>query len=148
MVALSYQIEPDDQAAFPFPRGPFRMNVITGHDRLLPALEKAIMGRQAGDTITVDVPPDELFGEVEQDRVRRLSLDQVVDPQMLKPGSIHHIMDPGSKLKPFRVVSVEGDQVVADFNHPLAGRPVLFRVTIEKIRWATLDEIKKIREED
>jgi FKBP-type peptidyl-prolyl cis-trans isomerase SlyD len=45
--------------------------------------------------------------------------------------------------QPFTVVKIEGDEVVVDFNHPLAGQELVFNLYIRDVREATLEELLK-----
>lgn len=144
MITLSYRIESEHEMAVPYPKGPFRMQVLVGYDRLLPALEEALLGMSEGDHTCVVVPPEALFGAMDEEVVTSVPLDKLVDPSGLKVGHIHHIMDENSSLKPFRVVEIGPESVLADFNHRLSSHPIRFNIRIEEVRWATLDEIKQV----
>jgi FKBP-type peptidyl-prolyl cis-trans isomerase SlyD len=143
MVVLTYTIQSNAEAAFPLPRGPFQLQVLIGHEKLPRALEAALLGREEGEAFTVETSADEFFGAFDQDAVVELSLEDIQDPgaSPLEVGSTHHVME-GDRLKPFRVMAVNDDTVVADFNHPLAGRTLVFQVRIDEVRWAELEEIK------
>src|SRR5690606_5051325 len=110
-----------------------------GAGNIVPGLEKALDGRRAGDSLTVDVAPAEAYGE----RVESLV-------QQVPPGAYQGIdrLVPGLQLQaeggqgPVLVTVMEvGDtQVRIDGNHPLAGKTLHFDVRITDVREATEDE--------
>ncbi|ROQ92331.1 FKBP-type peptidyl-prolyl cis-trans isomerase [Desulfosoma caldarium] len=141
-VTLHYTMEPEDDAPFPFPTGPFRMECLIGHGVLLPALEEALLGRNEGETVEVLLPPGAFGQDSSPKRLVPLSVEDIAEHGPHEPGAIRHIMDAQRRLQPFRVVKQDGRLVWADFRHPFADRSFRFRVRVEKVRWATLDEIK------
>ncbi|SMC24055.1 FKBP-type peptidyl-prolyl cis-trans isomerase SlyD [Desulfacinum hydrothermale DSM 13146] len=140
MVTLRYTLEPVDSQGFHYPRGPYKMEVIMGHDRLLPGLEEALMGVDEGATVEVVLEPGRFAGESEEES--HVSRREVVEEGPVEVGDLRHTMDENRCLRPFRVLAVEGDRLRVSFAHPLAGRSFRFQVAVERVRWATLEEIK------
>lgn len=141
-VTLSYTVKPGDEEPFPFPTGPFRMECLVGHGRLLPPLERAIMGLDEGDQVEVDLKPGQFVEDASPRRPVPVPVDNIAEEGPHPEGSIRHLMDEARRLQPFRVVKHDGAVVWADFSHPFAGRSFRLRVRVEKVRWATLEEIK------
>ena len=113
-----------------------------GAGNIVPGLEKALAGRQPGDSFQVDVAPEEGYG------VHREELVQVV------PRSAFQGVDkvgPGMQFRaesqrgPMLVTVVEAsdDQVKIDGNHPLAGKTLHFDVEVAEVRDAS-DEEKQV----
>lgn len=141
-VTLSYTVEPADEGPFPFPTGPFRMECLVGHGRLLPPLERAVLGLEEGEYVEVVLKPGEFVQDVACGRIIPVPVEAVAEKGPHPQGSIRHMMDEARRLQPFRVVKQDGGVVWADFSHPFSGRPFRFRIRVEKVRWATLEEIK------
>jgi FKBP-type peptidyl-prolyl cis-trans isomerase SlpA len=106
-----------------------------GTGELAPAMESRLLGLPEGTHQSFDLPAGEAFGDRNPDllqRVKRALLDQHGDP-----GAQYHVGDvvqfptPNGQGAFAGVVrEVDGDVLVFDFNHPLAGRPVTFEVQL------------------
>ena len=111
-----------------------------GHGNLIPGLEKEIEGKNAGDTLTVTVPPAEGYGEYDErlvESVPRRTLRGIKD---IKPGMhLHAQTEDGPRT--VTVTKVLGDMVTLDGNHPLAGKSLHFDVRVENVRAATEEEL-------
>lgn len=143
MVSLRYRIQSESGEALPYPEGPFRMEVLIGHDRLLPALEDAIRGHEEGDRVKALLPPEAVFGRADENGITSIAMSDIVDPGSLEVGDIHHVMDEDSALRPFKILEIHEGRVIADFNHPLADRSLIFQIEIDRVRWATMEELRK-----
>jgi FKBP-type peptidyl-prolyl cis-trans isomerase SlpA len=106
-----------------------------GTGQLAPALEERLLGLAEGDHRTFEVPPGEAFGERNPDllqRVARRLLAELGDPdETYTPGDVVQFPTPDGQGSYAGVVRECGtDWVLFDFNHPLAGRPVIFEVQL------------------
>jgi len=108
---------------------------------LIERVERAMEGARAGDTIEVEVPPDEGFGEHDPELTFTDSLDNV-PPQFHQVGMQVEMMNDSGETKTFVVTKIENGQLTVDGNHPLAGKTARFRVSVLSIRDATADEIR------
>ncbi|SHF98228.1 FKBP-type peptidyl-prolyl cis-trans isomerase SlyD [Desulfacinum infernum DSM 9756] len=143
MITVRYTLEPVGSEAFPYPKGPYRMEALVGHGRLLPGLEEALMGAEEGAAVEVVLDPQDFAGEVGAEA--HIAREDVVEEGPLEVGAVRHTMDENRCLRPFRILAVEGDRLRVSFGHPFAGKPFLFRVVVEKVRWASLEEIRAAR---
>ena len=98
-----------------------------GQHELIPALEAALTGMKQGEQTRVDLKPEEAFGPYDEKKVMKIERDKL--PPTVQTGAIYRTLDG----RPFTVVALAGDQVVADFNHPLAGKRLVFDVTILRV---------------
>lgn len=114
---------------------------IYGKGFLLPALEQAILGLEAGDTKTVTLSPEDAYGEWKEEGLVTLPRNQFPPDSDLEEGMMFMIENEDGSSMPLTVVKVEGDNVIVDFNHPLAGEELVFDLTIRDVREATLEEL-------
>ena len=112
-----------------------------GADNVSPGLEAALSGRQVGDSVGVEVPPDQGFGERVDAPTITVSKD-AFEPGMELVEGMQCTAD-GEDGEPVTlwVVAVTREGVVLDHNHPLAGQVAVYEVTITAIRAATPVEI-------
>lgn len=102
-----------------------------GDGSLLPGFEKAIFGLRAGDRRSVFIDAKRGFGEPNPDNVQvftRLTFKDI----NLEPGLMVSFTDRGGEL-PGVVTALDDDTVTVDFNHPLAGRDLVFEVDIIRV---------------
>ncbi len=100
-----------------------------GDGNFLPGFEALLLGLRAGDKRRFEVSPAQAFGPGHPDNVRMLQRSQFGPDITLEPGLLVSFKLPDGEL-PGLVRALEGDLVIVDFNHPLAGRSILFDVEI------------------
>lgn len=108
---------------------------VMGDGSLLPGFERVLVGMKAGDDAQILLEPAEAFGEHQAGNVRRLPVDRF-EGMDLEPGLLVSFAAPDGEL-PGLVKRVDGTIVEVDFNHPLAGRRVVFDVSILRIEDVT-----------
>lgn len=115
-----------------------------GHGNLLPALEEALNGRQAGDKASINLEPEQAYGQRKEGATQRIPIKHLQNHSAVK-----------NKLKPGMRVAVNTEHgpwdavvlkvgkfnVDIDSNHPLAGKSLTFEVEIVDVRVATGDEL-------
>lgn len=112
-----------------------------GRGHIVPGLEAALEGQQAGATLTVDVPAAQAYGERrEQDRVR-VPLKRLKDVKPLRVGTWVTVQtEQGNKIA--TVTKIGMTVVDLDLNHPLAGQDLHFAVEILEVRAASAEELE------
>jgi len=102
-----------------------------GDGKLLPGFESALLGMRAGDDAQIVLEPEQAFGAHRRDNVQLLERERF-DGMDLEPGMIVSFDGPGGEL-PGVVTRVLEGRVEVDFNHPLAGRRIVFDVSILRV---------------
>ena len=117
-----------------------------GESQIVPGLERALEGLEAGAARQVVVEPADGYGEVDLAGVQRVPRKAFPEGFVPEVGAELMAQGPGGEPLPFVVKAVEksleGEIVVVDFNHPLAGKTLHFDVTVEAIREATAEELE------
>jgi FKBP-type peptidyl-prolyl cis-trans isomerase SlpA len=104
-----------------------------GDGQLLPGFEKALLGLKIGDEKTVLIAPEDAFGLVNPDNVHWVPRRDFPDSDTLTLGLMLSFSDAARQEVPGVIVGFDGDKVQVDFNHPLAGRNLWFRVKIHSV---------------
>ena len=116
------------------------LQYIQGLGHLIPGLEKALEGKTTGDALKAQIPATEAYGARDEELMQMIPKDNFGDIPDLKVGmELEAESDDGVRV--ITVVGIEGDKVVVDGNHPLAGMDLTFDVTIVGVREATADEL-------
>lgn len=114
---------------------------IHGVGHLIPGLEKEVEGKSAGDKLTVVVPPEEAYGQRDEALRQVVARDQFEDPDKLQVGMQFEARGEGSDSQVVTIVSIEGNDVTLDANHPLAGVTLHFEVEVTEVRDASQEEL-------
>ncbi|HWL87409.1 MAG TPA: peptidylprolyl isomerase, partial [Polyangiaceae bacterium] len=120
---------------------------VHGYGALVPGLEAALAGLQAGDAKDVIIPADEGFGERDEDLVLMIERGEFPDPMAIAVGDEFVAEFPEGEELAMRVVELQKDVVRVDANHPLAGIDLHYSIKVEGVRDATPEEIEQARAE-
>ena len=107
-----------------------------GYGQLFPKLESALDGRQSGDSVHVQLEPEDAFGEYDAQLLRVEKLERYGEGVTVG-------MEIEEDDEIYRVTDVAGGSVVLDANHPLAGIALRFSVVILSVRAATQEELSR-----
>ena len=104
-----------------------------GDGNLLPGFERQLLGLKKGAKRSFVISAEDAFGLPDAKNIRQLdqsAFASLVEPADLKPGLVLGFPDAKGQEVPGVVKQVASDKVTVDFNHPLAGRDILFEVDI------------------
>ncbi|HIC12620.1 MAG TPA: peptidylprolyl isomerase [Sulfurimonas sp.] len=110
-----------------------------GKGQIIPGLENGIVNMNAGDKADVLVEPADAYGEYKDDATQEVPADQFAGVQ-LEIGMTLYGQDEDGGTTQVTVKEFGGDTVTIDFNHPLAGKTLMFTVSVNSVREATADE--------
>ena len=105
-------------------------SLVVGDGKLLAGFEQKILGMKAGQRATYTVLPEEGFGQPNPNNIQRFKREQFAEDMALAEGLVISFADASQSELPGVVKSWTADEVIVDFNHPLAGRNILFEVEI------------------
>ena len=112
-----------------------------GYENTLPKIEEELDGKEVGYASTLQVEPDDAFGDYDAELVK--VEDRKLLPEPLEVGMQFEGMADGADDEPmiFTVTEIADDKVVLDGNHPLAGMALRFELSVIDVREATEEEI-------
>ena len=116
------------------------LTILFGHGQIIPGLEQAMEGHEAGDKFDVSVPPEQGYGERREDFTQRVPKKYFRDADHLKPGDATVLSVQGGGYRQVVVLKVGSSVVDVDLNHPMAGKTLKFDVEITDVRDATPEE--------
>lgn len=124
-------------------RGGEPMPCLEGAGQIIEGLEEPLRQMAPGEKRTVVVPPERGYG------VREAELVQMVPKARLPVGDVkvgdQFQTGPDRQAPVVTVVAIEGDEVMLDANHPLAGQELHFEVELVTTRPATPAELQRAR---
>ena len=140
VASIDYKLTDKSGSVLDSSEGRDPLYYLHGNGNLIAGLEEALEGKGSGDSIQVSVPPEKGYG------LRNDALVQNVEKSMLQgvdkiESGMQFQAQTEAGVQIFTVVSVEGEQVKIDGNHPLAGETLHFDVTVRDVRDATEEEL-------
>lgn len=112
-----------------------------GVGMIVPGLEDGLSGKRQGERAKVVVAPEDGYGERDPRGIQKVSRDTFPPDASLEAGLEFEAEGPDGDPILATIVSIEGDQVTIDLNHPLAGQTLHFEVEIGEVRDATAEEL-------
>lgn len=116
------------------------LSYLHGHGNIIPGLEKALEGKASGDKVAKIVPAADAYGEHVPELVTEANRNQFPEGVDLVPGMRFQAQTPQG-FRVATIISVVGDKISVDANHPLAGLDLQFDVEIVDVREANPEEI-------
>ncbi|MFV0277474.1 MAG: peptidylprolyl isomerase [Parahaliea sp.] len=111
-----------------------------GADNILPALEDAMEGLGAGDTISITLDSEQAYGQPEPNRERKVPVKHLLFNGRLRPGMIVHLNTSAGRHA-VTVLKVGRHSATVDTNHPLAGQTLTFDIEVLEVREASREEL-------
>ncbi len=106
------------------------VSVVIGDGSLDRGLELALIGLRPGDHQTLTLMPGQAFGMPDPAAVNHVPRDSFPAGMAPEPGQIIGFSTPDGQEIAGAVIEVGDEEVEVDFNHPLAGREIVFEVEI------------------
>jgi FKBP-type peptidyl-prolyl cis-trans isomerase SlyD len=113
---------------------------LIGHGNIIPGLESALLGHEAGAKVEATVSPDQAYGPHDPALIQRLPKKYFKDAAKLRPG-MQTVLQTRQGPRPVTVRKLGLSVIDVDLNHPLAGRELRFAVDIVDVREASAEEI-------
>ncbi len=116
------------------------MVYLHGRGNIMPALERVLEGKQSGDALQIEIPPEKGYGYRDENRVQRIPIKHLETKGRLKPGMVATVNTPKGDRQ-IVILKVGRFNVDADFNHPFAGLTLVFDLNVITVRDATEEEL-------
>ena len=107
-----------------------------GDGNLLPGFEEPLTGLSSGSKATFSITPEQGFGQHNPSNIQIMPRDQFEDEITLEKGLVLSFADAQNTELPGVVTGFDKDEVIVDFNHPLAGKNIEFEVEIIDVQAA------------
>jgi FKBP-type peptidyl-prolyl cis-trans isomerase 2 len=109
------------------------LEFVMGQQQMIPGFEAGVVGMQIGEKKTIEVPFSQGYGDLMQDMIWVVPNEQFPTDIPLEKGVQLSINLPNGQQIPAYITDIEGDNVVVDGNHPLAGKDLIFEVEVVEI---------------
>ncbi len=104
-----------------------------GDGTLIHSLETLLEGLELGTSLKISLTPEEAFGFANPENIHSLQREEFPKDMVLQEGHVIGFTTPTGEEVPATVLQLDNQQVLMDFNHPLAGQTVVFEAKIVKV---------------
>ena len=116
------------------------LEFIMGKGQIIPGLENALVGMAEGESGDIMVSAADAYGDVNPEAMQTLPKEQFEGVDLVEGMTLYGQGEDGQTVQ-VTVKSFDDKDVNVDFNHPLAGKDLMFSVTVLSAREATADEV-------
>ncbi len=143
VVTIEYSARLDDGTLVDSTDACGPISYLHGNEQIYPPLERAVDGLEAGAESELVLSAEESYGARRETLIRRIPRAQLPPDLALVAGERYTLRSPDGRKLFFRLVAVEGDEVVADFNSRAAGQGMRIHAKVLAVRPATPDELRR-----
>jgi len=141
VVAIEYEVkEAGTTEIVDTNKGAEPLEFLTGTGQIIIGLENALIGMEEGESGDILVKASDAYGEVNPEALQTLPKEQFEGVELAEGLVLYGQGEQGETVQVV-VKSFTEEDVTIDFNHPLAGKDLMFSVTVIGVRDATEDEI-------
>jgi len=140
-VSIDYTLTNDAGEVIDSSAGGAPLVYLQGAGNIIPGLERALSGKQAGDELKVAIEPEDAYGEYTPELVATLGKEMFEGVDELEVGMQFHASAPDGQMQIVTIRDIDGDDITVDGNHPLAGVALRFAAKVLEVRAATPEEI-------
>jgi len=119
------------------------LQFIQGFGSIIPGLEQAIDGMAEGESREITVLAKDAYGEYDFEQVDDIPMSEFPEEIPFEPGLELEMKDTEGEILYGKIVSVGKSRLKVDFNHPLAGKDLDFKISILALRPATTEELEQ-----
>ena len=131
-VGIEYKLTLEDGTVVDQNVGQEALRFQQGAGQIIPGLDKELVGMKVGESKQVTVAPEEGYGPVNPEAYTEVPVSELPE-EAREPGAELMARDTSGRSQRLRVDKIEGETATLDFNHPLAGKALLFDVKILEI---------------
>jgi len=140
VVGIEYEVkEAGSSEVVDTNKGAQPLEFITGKGQIIPGLESALVGMSEGESADILVKAADAYGEVNPEAVQVIPKEQFEGIDLVEGMTLYGQGEGGQTVQ-VTVKSFTDSDVTVDFNHPLAGKDLMFNVKVLSEREATEDE--------
>lgn len=117
------------------------LEFISGKGQIIPGLESKLVEMAENEQADVMVEPADAYGEINEEAMQTLPKEQFAGIELAEGMTLYGTGEQGETVQ-VTVKSFNDEEVTIDYNHPMAGRTLMFSVTILSLRDATEEEVQ------
>lgn len=119
-------------------REPFEFE--TGQGNVIPAFEEAVKSMAVDEEREISIKAADAYGDYKDDMIQKVPAAEVTEFLTPEVGLIIHVMTQDGQQIPARITGVTTEEISLDFNHPLAGKDLNFKLKLIGVNDAATQE--------
>ena len=104
-----------------------------GADQLIKGFNDAVVGMEKDEEKDIHLESVDAYGDPNPEMVKKVPRDKMPKEQEPKPGMMLAMSMPNGMQVPAKITEVTDTEVTIDLNHPLAGKPLNFKIKLVEI---------------
>ena len=132
-VRVHYTGKLDDGTVFDSSQGGDPLEFTIGQGQTLPGFEHGVIGMERDESKTVHIPSEQAYGSHRPEGVMELDRSEIAPDMHLEVGMRLQATNASGRPVDMMVVTIDGDKVTMDANHPLAGKDLTFDIELVDI---------------
>lgn len=138
VVSIFFEVKDTDGNILDSNIGYTPLEYIHGSDNIITGLEKEMEGLKISDNKMITITPDQGYGEYDHSLVYHLPLSNFIHTGFINIHDVIQLPDGREAV----IIGRNESEIIADSNHPMAGKTLIFNVTVSGVRNATEEEIE------
>jgi len=118
------------------------LQYLHGHEDIFPRIEEALAGKDVGAHVTLQLEPEDAFGEYDPELVMLTPVEDLGE-EVTVGLRVEAAGPDGEDRCVFTITDIADDMAVLDGNHPLAGMALRFDIRVVDVRLATEQELEE-----
>ena len=120
----------DDGEVFDSSKGKQPLEFEAGAGQVIKGFDDAVIGMKVGDEKSIKIQPKDAYGEHHAEYTKDLPRQGVPPDMELKEGMMLIFSNEQGQKVPAVLKKVNKDTITVDFNHPLAGKTLNFKIKV------------------
>ena len=136
-VTIMYEGMLQDNEVFESSKDTGPLDFQVGSQSILPGFEKAVIGMMINEEKTIQLQPEDAYGPKQEElihTIKREALKENITPQVGMVLGMTIERDGQKHKVPAMVTEITASEVTVDFNHPLAGHVITYKITVKEIK--------------
>lgn len=133
-VKVNYTGKLDDGTIFDSSENRDPLEFTIGEGQVIPGFESGVEGMSPGESKTITIASEQAYGPHHDELVMKLDRGAFPDDMELQEGCVLQLRHPSGEAMMALITEASDESVTLDANHPLAGKDLIFDVTLDEIK--------------
>ena len=132
-VKVHYTGTLEDGTVFDSSEGKDPLEFMIGHNQVIAGFENCVKEMRLDEEKTITIPPKDAYGEKIDNLVRELPKNKMPADMKIEVGARLFVSSPAGNHIPAVVSEIKENSMMVDFNHPLAGKKLAFKIKVVEV---------------
>ncbi|MBT3189532.1 MAG: peptidylprolyl isomerase [Anaerolineae bacterium] len=140
VIAIDYTLTVDGEE-IDSSKGREPLEFLQGKENIIPGLEREMLGMEIGESKDVVVAPEDGYGLTDEEAYMEVPANQFPKNIPVEVGTELQVENEEGQPAYARIEHIENNMALLNFNHPLAGKELLFSVKVVALRDPSEEEL-------